>query len=82
MNAQFEMWKDLAVTTVTGHGAFGEPESQMLLDVDKLIELVIKDCADAADAAYAARCKYPGDYIAEQFGRGTEEGAAAWRMAE
>lgn len=50
------------------------------LNLEKLIELVVKECADAADMAYDARCKYPGDYVVEQLGYGTEHGAANFRV--
>lgn len=44
-----------------------------------LVEIVVKECADAADMAYDARCIYPGDYVGEQMGFGEEHGIAAWR---
>lgn len=40
-------------------------------------ELIVKACADAADVASGST--YPGDYVAEQMGYGTEEGITAWR---
>ncbi len=46
----------------------------------KLSELVVKECADAADMAYNARCKYAGDYIIEHMEIATDEGAASWRV--
>lgn len=45
----------------------------------KLIELVIKECADAADMAYDADCPFPGDYVVEHMGMGEDVGAATWR---
>lgn len=45
-------------------------------------ELIVKKCADAADMAYDARCAYPGDYVGESLGCGTEEGVAVWRSKE
>jgi len=46
---------------------------------EKFAELIIKKCADAADMAHNARCKYPGDYIVEHMGLGNSEGAATFR---
>ncbi len=46
---------------------------------EKLAELIVKECADAADMAYDARCVYPGDYVGEQLGYGEEKGISAWR---
>jgi hypothetical protein len=48
-------------------------------DKEKFAELIVKECADAADMAYDARCANPGDYIAEQLGYGVEEGVTEWR---
>lgn len=47
--------------------------------LERFAEMLIKECADVADAAYDARCKFPGDYIVESLGFGEEEGAATWR---
>ena len=44
----------------------------------RLAELIVRDCANAADMAHAARCDYPGDYIVEHFGLDVD-GAATWR---
>jgi len=46
---------------------------------DKFAELIVKECADAADMAQEANCRYAGDYVAEQLGFGTEEGVTTWR---
>ena len=46
----------------------------------KFAELIVKECADAADMAYDARCVYPGDYVGEYMGYGKEHGITAWRM--
>jgi hypothetical protein len=34
----------------------------------KFAELIVRECADAADMAWAARCQYCGDYVVEQLG--------------
>jgi len=49
------------------------------LNPEKFAELIVKECADAADMAHDARCPYPGDYVGEQMGYGEEEGIAIWR---
>ena len=46
---------------------------------EKLAELIVKECADAADDAYNARCVYQGDYVVEHMGLGEAEGSATWR---
>ena len=51
-------------------------------NADKFAELIVKECADAADMAYDARCEYPGDYVGEQMGYSTEGGVTAWRTAK
>jgi hypothetical protein len=48
-------------------------------DVDLFAELIVKECADAADMAHAAGCNYPGDYVGEHMGYGEQTGIAAWR---
>jgi hypothetical protein len=47
----------------------------------KFAELIVKECANAADMAYDGHCKYPGDYVGEQMGYGEEHGITAWRLA-
>jgi hypothetical protein len=42
-------------------------------------ELLVKECADAADMAYDARCEFVGDYVGEYMGYGKEHGITAWR---
>lgn len=42
-------------------------------------ELIVKECADAGDAAYDVRCDTIGDYIVNHFDLGAKEGAANWR---
>ena len=62
----------------------GMPEDEMTYDEifqKKFAELIVKMCADAADMAYDARCKYVGDYVGEYMGYGEEEGITAWREA-
>ena len=53
-----------------------------LIDIlmDKFAELIVKECTDAADMAYDARCEHPGDYVGEQLGYGKEHGITAWRI--
>lgn len=48
-------------------------------DIEKFAELVVKACADAADMAQDAGCKYAGDYVAEYMGFGEAEGVTEWR---
>ena len=46
---------------------------------EKFAELIVRECADYADMAQDAGCKYAGDYVAEAMGYGEEEGVATWR---
>lgn len=46
---------------------------------EKFAELIVKECADAADMAQDAGCEYAGDYVAEYMGFGQEEGVTEWR---
>ncbi len=57
----------------------GSPVSVSEQTLEKFAELIVKACADAADMAQDARCKYVGDYVAEQMGYGEEHGVSAWR---
>jgi hypothetical protein len=45
----------------------------------KHAELIVKECADAADMAYDARCPFVGDYVVEQMGYAVEGSVADWR---
>lgn len=62
-------------------GCNGHPTKVYHFDKEKFAALIVKACADAADMAYDARCKDPGDYVAEQLGYGAEEGITEWRTA-
>jgi hypothetical protein len=42
-------------------------------------ELIVKECANAADMAQDAGCEYAGDYVAEYMGFGQEHGVTEWR---
>ena len=46
---------------------------------EKFAELIVRECADAADMAYDARCEFVGDYVGEYMGYGKEHGITAWR---
>lgn len=48
-------------------------------DISKVAELIVRKCADYADAAREADCKFVGDYVAEAMGYGAVEGVATWR---
>ena len=48
-------------------------------DIEKFAELIVRECADAADMAQDAGCEYAGDYVAEYMGYGQEEGVTEWR---
>jgi hypothetical protein len=52
---------------------------RVTFDKEKFAELIVRECANAADMAQDANCKYAGDYVAEQMGFGQEHGVAAWR---
>jgi hypothetical protein len=45
----------------------------------KFAELIVRECADAADMSQDAGCEYAGDYVAEYMGYGQEHGVAEWR---
>ena len=45
----------------------------------KFAELIVKECAIAADMAQDADCEYPGDYVGEYMGYGEEHGVVVWR---
>jgi hypothetical protein len=55
--------------------------SQATLFKAKFAELIVRECADAADMAQNANCKYAGDYVAEHMGFGEQEGVTKWRMS-
>jgi hypothetical protein len=48
------------------------------LDPEKFAELIVKECADAADMG-ADATEYVGDYVAEHMGFGQDEGVTTWR---
>lgn len=48
-------------------------------DHEKFAELLVRECANAADMAQDAGCIYAGDYVAEYMGFGEAEGVAEWR---
>jgi len=49
---------------------------------EKLSELIVRMCADAADMAQDADCDYVGDYVAEYMGYGQPEGVTEWRAKQ
>jgi hypothetical protein len=49
------------------------------IDPEKFAELIVKECANAADMAQDAGCEYAGDYVAEYMGFGQEHGVTEWR---
>lgn len=79
MNERIKELMTQATVEVRSHGAFGESECYSKLDPEKFAELIVKACADAADMAQDARCKYAGDYVAEYMGFGEEHGVTKWR---
>lgn len=42
-------------------------------------KLIVAACANAADMAQEADCRYAGDYVVESMDLGIDEGAADWR---
>jgi hypothetical protein len=48
-------------------------------DPNLFAELIVRECANAADMAQDAGCEYAGDYVAEYMGYGQEEGVTEWR---
>ncbi len=41
---KFKELKRQSTIKISGHGAFGEPESREQLDVDKFAQLIVKEC--------------------------------------
>jgi len=72
MNKRIKELEELAATYYL-HGRM------RVVDTEKFAELIVRECCDAADMAYEARCKYPGDYVGEQMGYSEKGGIAAWR---
>ena len=77
MNERTKELARMAGFIVDETGSFSEFAEKTRLSC--FAELIVKDCADAADEAARIHCNYPGDYIVEHIGFGTEEGAATWR---
>ena len=48
-------------------------------DLEKFAELIVRECAMAADMAVEAGSSYPGDYVGEYMGYGEEVSIANWR---
>lgn len=48
-------------------------------DYELFAELIVRECASAADMAQDADCEYAGDYVAEYMGYGEQEGVTKWR---
>lgn len=46
---------------------------------ENFAKLIVAACADAADMAQEADCRYAGDYVVESMELGTEDGASNWR---
>jgi hypothetical protein len=46
---------------------------------ENFAKLIVAACADAADMAQEANCRYVGDYVVESMELGVDEGAATWR---
>ena len=78
MNKVFAELKAQAVAEVAAAGYTTSIEFDARVE-QAFAELIVKKCADYADMAYNARCKYPGDYVAEAMECGTEQGVTAWR---
>lgn len=76
MNVRIQKLLDQASVYDTATGYF------VRIDQEKFAALIVKDCADAADMAYDARCDNPGDYVSEQMGYGEEDGITTWRSAD
>lgn len=51
-------------------------------ELEAQLASVVRQCADAGDAAVAAHCPFVGDFIVESMGFGMKEGAAIWRTKE
>lgn len=49
---------------------------ESVIAYQKFADLIIRECADAADMAHDARCAFPGDYVAESMGVQSRSDAA------
>jgi len=78
MNQVFASLKAQAVAEVSAELSGASAEFAARVE-QVFAELIVKKCADYADMAYNARCKYPGDYVAEAMECGVTEGVTAWR---
>ena len=59
MNDKIEILKELAMTKVYSHGAFGERESRLKLDPDNFAEYIIKDCVSICENAIGYKTLTP-----------------------
>ncbi len=78
MNERIEELAEQAMEWIPDPGYPGQVMMRAL-NQQKFAELIVKACADAADMAQDARCKFAGDYVAEQMGFGQEHGVTEWR---
>lgn len=75
-----QAWKEiLDETNIDGDISTMFSADEVVAFETKFAELIVRECADAGDMAYDARCPYIGDYIGEQMGYGEEHGIANWR---
>lgn len=76
MNERIEQLADQAIIYIEPNS---DHDGTWAFDKEKFAELIVKMCADYADMAQDAGCKYAGDYVAEAMGYGEEEGVVTWR---
>jgi hypothetical protein len=80
MNAKMlELYRQAQVPHTAIDPSNNMPYETTCFSADKFAELIVRECCDAADMAYDARCRSPGDYVGEQLGYGEEHGVSNWR---
>jgi len=79
MNSRIKELRKQAAREVSNANQWTNDDEWNELFMEKFAELIVQACADAADMAQDARCKYVGDYVAEQMGYGQEKGVTEWR---
>ena len=79
MNERIKELRKQAAREVSNANQWTNDDEWTELFMEKFAELIVKECADAADMAYDARCPFVGDYVVEQMGYAVEGSVADWR---
>jgi hypothetical protein len=79
MNERIQELRRQATLVETYTSSDGSVHEGKSVDLEKFAELIVRECANAADMAQDAGCEYAGDYVAEYMGYGEQEGVTEWR---